>query len=127
MPNPETEPEKTYIGDGVYVHFDGFQIWLTTPNQGFYNKIALDDPTFASLIKWREDLIARINARLTFVLKVREELENSFNDGEHSEMLSEPVAVLADSMIDYADLPDGTCAADLVPIITEWQKAKLQS
>lgn len=24
------QPRKQYIGDGVYAHFDGYQIWLTT-------------------------------------------------------------------------------------------------
>lgn len=29
MPVPANE--KTYIGDGVYAHHDGYHIWLTTP------------------------------------------------------------------------------------------------
>lgn len=26
-----TDQNKSYLGDGLYAHFDGYQIWLTTP------------------------------------------------------------------------------------------------
>lgn len=34
--------EKYYIGDGVYIHYDGYQLWLTTDT----NRIALEPEVF---------------------------------------------------------------------------------
>ena len=49
--------EKDYIGDGVYVDFDGYHIVLTAEN-GVYatDTIALEPPVFEALL--------RFNARL---------------------------------------------------------------
>jgi len=45
IPEPLQPPEKRYIGDSVYVEFDGFSIILTT-NNGYpddpRNRIALE-------------------------------------------------------------------------------------
>lgn len=38
-----------YLGDGVYVSFDGYQIWLDTRAQDPVNRIALDPYTLAAL------------------------------------------------------------------------------
>lgn len=43
----------SYLGDGVYVGFDGFKIWLYT-HEG--NRIALEPVVFQQLIKYREIL-----------------------------------------------------------------------
>lgn len=51
--------EKTYIGDSVYVYFDGYHFILETYN-GYgddpRNKIALEPPVFESLLRYREHL-----------------------------------------------------------------------
>jgi len=43
---------KQYIGDSVYVDFDGHDIVLTTPN----NRIVLESKVYESLLKWVEHL-----------------------------------------------------------------------
>lgn len=45
--------DKSYIGDGVYASFDGWQIWLET-ERGFgrIEKIALEPEVFRSLIAY---------------------------------------------------------------------------
>ena len=49
--------EETYIGDGVYASFDGFQVCLRTPrssdDDGTYNdEIFLDDATLGNFLEW---------------------------------------------------------------------------
>jgi hypothetical protein len=42
---------KYYLGDAVYAHYDGYQIWLTTEDfEGFTHKIALDPDTYQRLV-----------------------------------------------------------------------------
>ena len=45
-------PNETYIGDGVYASYDGFQIWLRTEREGGDHEIALEPEVFASLTKY---------------------------------------------------------------------------
>jgi hypothetical protein len=44
---------KEYLGDAVYVHHDGWQIWLTT-GDGFRNRIALEPSVWDRLMDWRK-------------------------------------------------------------------------
>jgi hypothetical protein len=55
----EYGPKKneTYIGDGVYVSFDGFQIWLRAPRDNGNHVIALEPDVFNSLVAYRQHLI----------------------------------------------------------------------
>lgn len=48
---------RTYLGDGVYVHFDGWHLWLTTSN-GIHdtNSIALEPVVFEALTNYVEKL-----------------------------------------------------------------------
>lgn len=56
---------KVYLGDSVYVSFDGFHIWLTTENgYGPTNQIALDPSVFEALKKYHEKLLSEIKDRL---------------------------------------------------------------
>jgi hypothetical protein len=48
----------TYLGDGVYASFDGYQIWLDTRGQSPVNKIALEPETLDALNKYAEKLRA---------------------------------------------------------------------
>jgi len=44
-----------YIGDGVYVGFDGYHIWLVTYNGiNITNEVALEQPVLTSFIGWLE-------------------------------------------------------------------------
>ena len=45
--------QPTYIGDGVYVNFDGYQIWVRT-QQG--NEIALEPSVFNYLVDYQARL-----------------------------------------------------------------------
>lgn len=47
--------EKRYLGDGVYAHFDGYYIWLTTLEG---QQIALEAPVLAALKNYEQVLIA---------------------------------------------------------------------
>jgi hypothetical protein len=40
---------ETYLGDGVYASFDGYQIWLDTRAQHPVNRIALEPAVWARL------------------------------------------------------------------------------
>lgn len=54
-----TPPPRSYIGDSVYVEFDGFHIILTT-NNGYpddpRNRIGLEPQVWASLDNWVKQL-----------------------------------------------------------------------
>lgn len=46
-----------YLGDGVYAHFDGYQIWLYVSNGvEVTDAVALEDPVFNELVKFRKVL-----------------------------------------------------------------------
>lgn len=47
---------KTYIGDGVYAWFDGYQIWLYTERESGIHEIALDYRTFEALFHYGHTL-----------------------------------------------------------------------
>jgi hypothetical protein len=44
--------KKTYLGDGVYAHHDGYQIWLTTLEG---NRIAVEPSVMIALVKYDEE------------------------------------------------------------------------
>jgi hypothetical protein len=47
---------ETYIGDGVYASFDGYQIWLRTTRDGIHDeRIALEPQTFNALIRFADE------------------------------------------------------------------------
>jgi hypothetical protein len=49
------DEHNTYLGDGVYASFDGYQIWLAV-NHHENNVVALDPDVFAQLCKYVEKL-----------------------------------------------------------------------
>lgn len=44
----DTDDNKTYLGDGVYASFDGYQVWIWTSN----GRIALEPETLQSLVEF---------------------------------------------------------------------------
>jgi hypothetical protein len=44
--------KETYIGDGVYVRFDGWQIWLRAPREDGDHEIALEPEAYRTLQRW---------------------------------------------------------------------------
>ena len=52
VPNPDPHiPEPAYIGDGVYVSYDGYHIWLAA-NHHTNKVIALEPAVILELIKY---------------------------------------------------------------------------
>jgi hypothetical protein len=49
------ETNQEYIGDGVYVSFDGYHVWLRTVREEVH-EIALDPTTFQNLINYHKSL-----------------------------------------------------------------------
>jgi hypothetical protein len=49
---------KEYLGDGVYVSFDGYQLWLHVTNDqyGGQSSIALEPIVFAALVDYEKRL-----------------------------------------------------------------------
>jgi hypothetical protein len=64
MSNPQAYEE--YIGDGVHASFDGYQIWLRAAGDcGCHeNRIALEPAVYASLVRYRNSLYARIQDQI---------------------------------------------------------------
>jgi hypothetical protein len=46
----------SYLGDGVYASFDGYQIWLEADGENHINRIAIDDSTLDSFLKYKDRL-----------------------------------------------------------------------
>jgi hypothetical protein len=55
----------TYLGDGIYASFDGYQIWLDTRAQDPVHKIALEPSTMEALDVFRRAVQERIEAAQT--------------------------------------------------------------
>lgn len=45
---------KTYLGDGLYAHHDGYNIVLTAPRLGGEHMVALEPPVVESFISYLE-------------------------------------------------------------------------
>jgi hypothetical protein len=59
-----SDPE--YLGDGVYVTFDGYYIWLRTGSHQHgeaTNRIALDPGVFEALLAYRRKLVEAVLER----------------------------------------------------------------
>jgi hypothetical protein len=56
----ETGAAARYIGDGVYVRFDGFHVWLeTTRENDERHVIALEPETIGSLVQYISEIRKR--------------------------------------------------------------------
>jgi hypothetical protein len=47
-----TETDRDYIGDGVYVSSEGWQIWVRTQREIGVHEIALEPPAFEALVRY---------------------------------------------------------------------------
>jgi hypothetical protein len=52
FPRGPGEENPQYIGDGVYVTFDGYHFWLRTPRGNVWHEIALDPGTLENLFSY---------------------------------------------------------------------------
>lgn len=62
FPKVQGETEPRHIGDGVYVTFDGWQIWLRTPRENGWHEIALEPVVIANLLDYMEQLKASVSS-----------------------------------------------------------------
>ena len=54
-----TTKDESYLGDGLYATFDGWQMILRTPRDGGDHWVALEPETFEALVRFAE----RINGK----------------------------------------------------------------
>ncbi len=47
-----TQNAETYLGDGLYASFDGWQILLRAPREGGDHFVGLEPDVYRSLQKW---------------------------------------------------------------------------
>ena len=52
----EKYKEKTYLGDGLYVHFDGYHFILSTERENGVHWVGLEPPVFDNLISHRKQV-----------------------------------------------------------------------
>jgi hypothetical protein len=54
-----TESKETYLGDGLYASFDGYQIIFRAPREnGDHHWVALEPPVYAALVEYVAQLKA---------------------------------------------------------------------
>jgi hypothetical protein len=52
--------EVSYIGDGVYAYFDGYQVWIYTSNGRYESEpTALNDNTMIALIEYAKNRFSK--------------------------------------------------------------------
>ena len=50
--------QETYLGDGLYAHFDGWHFILRAPREFGDHHVALEPPVFDALLEYRERVYA---------------------------------------------------------------------
>jgi hypothetical protein len=60
---------ETYLGDGVYASFDGFQIGLRCDCMSVPNTIFLEDHVFRALVRFNEQILENIKSDCTQLAK----------------------------------------------------------
>ena len=53
--------DKTYLGDGLFVHFDGYHFILETKRENGVNWVGLEPPVFDAFIQYRKDVYEDAN------------------------------------------------------------------
>ena len=48
--------KKSHLGDGLYVHFDGFHFILSAERENGWHWVGLEPPVFENLIKHRRQV-----------------------------------------------------------------------
>lgn len=57
--------KETYLGDGVYARFDGYQVWLRTPRESGDHEIALEPTVYEALTNYVRNLLDEVKAMRT--------------------------------------------------------------
>lgn len=56
---------ETYLGDGLYASFDGWQVWLRAPRLGGDHVVALEPQVLARLISFVNEQMAATTAKVS--------------------------------------------------------------
>lgn len=78
--------DETYLGDGVYASFDGYQVWLRAERDGMHHRIAIEDEVWVALKSYI--------ARKPWMLSARDSdafVKNVLEPPEPNEALKEAV------------------------------------
>ncbi len=54
----EKYSKKLHLGDGLFVHFDGWHLVLTAPRETEDHYVCLEPDVFETLIEYREKLLS---------------------------------------------------------------------
>lgn len=54
-----TDTGETYLGDGLYAGFDGFQITLRAPRPEGDHWVALEAPVFSALLDFHKRIVEK--------------------------------------------------------------------
>ena len=52
MPDLPPMNEETYLGDGLYISFDGYYITLRAPREGGDHHVGLEREVYHNMLKW---------------------------------------------------------------------------
>jgi hypothetical protein len=58
-----TTHDESYLGDGLYATFDGWQVILRAPREGGDHWVALEPETFTALVRFAESINAKYNVK----------------------------------------------------------------
>lgn len=47
-----TKQDETYLGDGLYSHYDGFALWLRAPREGGDHVVALEPQVLREFLRF---------------------------------------------------------------------------
>lgn len=56
-----TTKDESYLGDGLYAEFDGWQMILRAPRDGMDHWVALEPETFTALMRFAERINGKYN------------------------------------------------------------------
>jgi hypothetical protein len=46
------DDDRLHLGDGAYVHSDGYYLWVTTDRGGVEHRVALEPSAFIALVEY---------------------------------------------------------------------------
>lgn len=58
-----TRPVEEYLGDGLYVSFDGFAFWLRAPRENGDHMVALEPRELRAFLEYVKRNQARVNQK----------------------------------------------------------------
>jgi len=59
----ETTEDESYLGDGLYVTFDGWNMVLRAPRENGNHYVALEPETYSALLRFAEHINKKHNVK----------------------------------------------------------------